>query len=327
MNKIEKKRCQLANDMIKNKITLSKIKEIDKLLESQKIHISTREFFFKISLERTGRKNFTMNSHNLYIRNIKRVQKWYYCKYGDNNLKIPLKLRNRIYLISFLDDYLNGEETVIINENNPSVFQHVVERIGAITTSIPSHSIVREKHILCFNLFENMVKSGLNKYQVKSLDENTKNKIIKYSKVLSWFKRKFNVNNKENELFLIASHDYQSSIMNLKIHNYGCSAWSAQQACEKLLKGILKQKNIPYKNAGNVGHDINKLIDIFNENNMSLDVYSTFNKKEINKLNAAMRYSNNITSEDAYKYVFLFLDLLVEIKKLDANLLVEKICI
>lgn len=60
----------------------------------------------------------------------------------------------------------------------------------------------------------------------------------------------------EDTLFDLAKSDYACSTDNLVALRFVQSAWSAQQAAEKTMKGILRLAGIPYKPYGVQGHDL-----------------------------------------------------------------------
>lgn len=289
------------------KIKLITIKDKDLDLDRKKIPIHERISHFQIPIESTNHPKFRIIDYDNYIFNLRRVRKWYFYKYGDveNTMKIPLSLNNKfnskekLYFITSIETNFMGKQYSTVIDNK---------------TIKP---IIPKNNTMCFNLYKNILDSGINKVHLPLNSEDEK-RIIRHNEGIVWYKNNLaKVDRNKNNLFLLSYYDYQSSVNNLIMHNFGNSIWSSQQACEKLLKGVLTEKNISYDDKGSVGHNLNRLLTIFKNNNFELDLSSNFTSSSLSNLNADLRYKLHLDKSQAYKYCLLYLDLLAEMKSKD----------
>lgn len=296
--------------MIIEKIKLKELIEKDKNFNNRRIHIHERISLFLTDINETNKPGFNEKDYNNIIFNRKRVSKWYLYRYGDveNRMKIPIILKNRIsgknklFLVNYMYTYFvlnNGECPLTIDEKSKKVILY--------------RGKAGSNYFRC-NLYQNVCNAGINNnFSLKLKD---KKMLIRLNGGLVWYTHTLaKIDRVKNNFFIIAYYDYQSSINNLIMHNYICSIWSSQQACEKLLKGILTEKNIEFPTSGRDGHNISGLLDCLNKNGIKITLPTNYSKRKLKNLNASVRYSGNYyTQEQAYEYALLYLYLLSKLK-------------
>lgn len=143
-------------------------------------------------------------------------------------------------------------------------------------------------NILCS--VENLPQGLADRLINKQLDEFWSFYISTYQ-ALAWQQEHL----RGNILFTEAAHDYAESIDNLLNRRYAQSRWSASQAIEKTLKGILDHTNIRYPASGAKGHDLINLAELLKKTHgisLNLDIVS------LAQCSPAIRYGEEPSSEE-----------------------------